>query len=67
MQQLKINKIPLFHYVRHTFATNSLTLKTPIEVISKTLGHTKIATTQIYAKLVDEEKKEQLSKWDDVF
>ncbi len=67
MQQLEINKIMSFHCARHTFATISLTLKIPIEVISKTLGHNKISTTQIYAKLVDEVKKEQLSKWDDVF
>ncbi|MGZ3921923.1 MAG: site-specific integrase, partial [Bacteroidia bacterium] len=39
------------HMARHTFAT-TITLEhdVPIETISKMLGHTKITTTQIYAK-----------------
>jgi len=65
--QVRITKNISFHCARHTFATVSLSLKIPIEVISKTLGHTKIATTQIYAKLVDEVKKEHLQKWNDIF
>ncbi|WP_317041037.1 tyrosine-type recombinase/integrase [Lutibacter maritimus] len=36
--------------VRHTFTTMvTLTNGVPIEAVSKLLGHTKIATTQIYA------------------
>ena len=39
---------------RHTFATTvTLTNGVPIESISKMLGHTKIQTTQIYAKILD--------------
>lgn len=39
------------HMERHTFAT-TITLEhdVPIETVSKMLGHTKITTTQIYAK-----------------
>jgi integrase len=43
-----------FHMARHTFATIiTLTNGVPIETVSKMLGHTKIETTQIYAKVLD--------------
>lgn len=43
------------HIARHTFATTvTLSNGVPIESVSKMLGHTKIATTQIYAKILDE-------------
>ncbi|KAA9036563.1 site-specific integrase [Ginsengibacter hankyongi] len=49
-----INKKLTFHVARHTFATTvTLTNGVPIESISKMLGHTKIQTTQIYAKILD--------------
>ena len=39
---------------RHTFATTvTLTNGVPIETVSKILGHTKISTTQIYAKVIE--------------
>ena len=42
-----------FHVARHTFATTvTLCNGVPIESISKMLGHTKITTTMIYAKVV---------------
>ena len=45
-------KEPLtFHIARHTFATIAMTNGMPIESISSILGHTSIATTQIYARL----------------
>jgi site-specific recombinase XerD len=43
-----------FHLARHTFATTiTLTHGVPIESISKMLGHTKLSTTQIYAKVIE--------------
>lgn len=49
-----ITKPLTFHIARHTFATTvTLTNGVPIESISKMLGHTKLSTTQIYAKVVE--------------
>lgn len=50
----EINRPITFHLARHTFATTiSLANNVPIESISKMMGHRKITTTQIYAKIVD--------------
>jgi site-specific recombinase XerD len=43
-----ISKQISFHCARHTFATNSLTLGIPIDIVSKVLGHKNLRTTQIY-------------------
>lgn len=59
-----INKKVTFHVARHTFATISITLGIPIEVVSKLLGHTDIKTTQIYAKVIDSVKIKEMNKWD---
>jgi len=49
-----IKKNLTFHMARHTFATTvTLTNGVPIETVSKLLGHTKLATTQIYAKVIE--------------
>ncbi|WP_350292487.1 site-specific integrase [uncultured Croceitalea sp.] len=50
----KIEKNLTFHMARHTFATTvTLTNGVPIETISKMLGHSKLTTTQIYAKVLE--------------
>jgi len=49
-----VTKTISFHLARHTFATTvTLSNGVPIETVSKMLGHTKIATTQIYAKVLE--------------
>ncbi len=50
----RITKNLTFHMARHTFATTvTLSNGVPIETVSKILGHTKIVTTQIYARVVE--------------
>lgn len=44
-----------FHLSRHTFATMALNKGMRIEHVSKLLDHRAISTTQIYAKIVNEE------------
>lgn len=46
-----------FHTSRHTFATQLLTHGVDIYTVSKLLGHTDLASTQIYARVVDEKKR----------
>jgi len=53
-----IEKKVSFHNARHTFATLSLTHGVDLYTLSKLLGHKHIATTEIYAKVVDEKKRQ---------
>ncbi len=56
-----IEKNLTFHMARHTFATTvTLTNGVPIETVSKLLGHTKLATTQIYARVVEKKLSEDM-------
>ena len=61
-----INKNITFHSARHTFATMMLTLGTDIYTVSKLLGHRDIATTQVYAKILDEKKQKAVSLIPDI-
>ena len=59
----EISKNMTFHLARHTFATTvTLTNGVPIESVSKMLGHSKISTTQIYAKVIEKKVGEDMKK-----
>lgn len=58
-----INKELTMHIARHTFATTvTLSNGVPIESVSKMLGHKKLATTQIYAKVLEHKVSEDMQQ-----
>ena len=57
----------IFHCSRHTFGTMMLTLGVDLYTVSKLLGHTKVETTQIYAKIINKKKDDAVSLIDDAF
>ena len=56
-----ITKVVSFHKSRHTFATLSLSSGIDIYTVSKLLGHKNLGMTQIYARVVDERKKQAVA------
>lgn len=57
-----ITKDITFHCFRHTFATLQLSKGTDIYTVSKMLGHRGLKTTQVYAKIIDQTKREAANK-----
>lgn len=53
----KIKKHITFHCSRHTYATMLLSYGADLYTVSSLLGHTDISTTQIYAKVMDKNKR----------
>lgn len=62
-----INKNVSFHTARHTFATMLLTQGADLYTVSKLLGHSNLATTEIYAKIIDKKKDEAMNLLNDIF
>jgi site-specific recombinase XerD len=63
-----IHKNITFHSARHTFATTvTLSNGVPIETVSKLLGHTKLSTTQIYAKVLHKKVGEDMQNLMDIY
>ena len=62
-----ISKHITFHTARHTFATMMLTLGADLYTTSKLLGHTDVATTQIYAKIVNKKKDDAVNLVNGIF
>jgi len=52
------------HVSRHSFAVLALNYGMPIESVSKILGHTDIATTQIYAKVTSTKLEHDISAFE---
>jgi site-specific recombinase XerD len=67
MKAAGINKPITFHSSRHSFATMMLTLDVDLYTVSKLLGHTKVETTQIYAKIINKKKDDAVSLIDAAF
>ena len=57
----------LFHLARHSYATMMLTIGVDIYTVSKLLGHKNVATTQIYAKIIDQKKIDAVNMMDRFF
>lgn len=57
----------LFHVARHSYATMMLTIGVDIYTVSKLLGHKNVATTQIYAKIIDQKKIDAVNMMDRFF
>lgn len=57
-----ISKDCTFHSFRHTYATLQLSLGTDLYTVSKMLGHREVKTTQVYAKIIDKQKREAANK-----
>lgn len=56
-----------FHGFRHSYATMMLTIGVDIYTVSKLLGHKNVATTQIYAKIIDQKKIDAVNMMDRFF
>ena len=64
----KVKKELTTHLARHTFATTiTLNNDVPIETVSKMLGHSSLATTKIYARLLDKKVGRDMSKLNDIY
>lgn len=62
-----INKRVSFHTGRHSFATLTLAATNDIATVSQLLGHTSVATTQIYAEVLMEDKIAAVNKLNGIF
>ena len=50
------------HCLRHTYATELLNARMPLECLEKLMGHSRLEVTQRYARLTDKTKEEEYFK-----
>ena len=62
-----IHKQITFHSARHTFATTLLTKGADLYTTSKLLGHCRVTTTEVYAKIVDAKKASAVNLLNGIF
>ena len=62
-----IDKSITFHCSRHTFGTMMLTVGADLYTTSKLMGHANVATTTIYAKIIDKKKVDSIHLLDHLF
>ena len=62
-----IKKRVTFHSSRHTFATLALSATKDVATVSKLLNHSDIATTQIYAEVLMDDKVAAVNKLHGIF
>lgn len=62
-----INKHITFHCSRHTAAVSLLTADADLYTVSKILGHSRITTTEIYAKIVDRKRQEAMQNLQNLY
>lgn len=62
-----INKRVSFHTSRHSFATLTLAATNDIATVSRLLGHTSVATTEIYAEVLMDDKVAAVNKLHGIF
>ncbi len=57
-----ITKHITFHCARHTFGSLQVDAGTGIYTVQHMLGHKNVETTQIYANMADESKRESVNR-----
>ncbi len=64
-EKVGIEKNISFHTSRHTWATRALRKGMRIEYVSRLMGHSSIKTTQVYAKIVNEDLDRAMDVFDE--
>jgi site-specific recombinase XerD len=60
-QKAGIKKYITFHCFRHSFAMMLLNSGVGIYEVSKMLGHTSLSMTQVYLRMLDEDKRKAIN------